>query len=279
MDVIIRDKNALTAVSPAALSAYARGAGWRKTEPYRGRSDVYVAERQPDVIIPRSTDLGDYASTVLALIDVFAEVGGQSTLEVYRELLTADCDVVRVRVPGGDGGNLPVATGVGLLSGARDMMFAAACAVDEKPPFSRAATRTARDFLRDVRLGEMGYGSFAISLLGPALSRSSRVAGFRGSEDGPFARRVTRRLLEALGVVRGAADEMARGHAAAFRWTVGRGVSASLCRALGVMIRAAGQLEVGLLWARTHSMLEARAPVRFVSGDAPRSPRGGAGAA
>ena len=52
MRVNIRDRDALQAVSPAALSAYARAAGWSKLESYGEHSDVYAAERMPEVILP-----------------------------------------------------------------------------------------------------------------------------------------------------------------------------------------------------------------------------------
>jgi len=41
MRVSIRDRGALSAVWPAALSACARAAGWHRHETYRGHSDVF----------------------------------------------------------------------------------------------------------------------------------------------------------------------------------------------------------------------------------------------
>ncbi len=64
MRVGIRDRGALLAVSPAALSAYARGAGWRRHQPYRVHSDTYIGESRPEIIIPRTQRLGDYATVV-----------------------------------------------------------------------------------------------------------------------------------------------------------------------------------------------------------------------
>ena len=272
MDVIIRDKNALKAVSPEALSAYARLAGWTRTESYRGYSDIYIAERRPEIIIPRNKHLGDYAGTVLTLIEVFAEVAGQDTLAIYRDLLTADRDVVRVRATDADDdGSLPVPAGVDLLCGARDMMLAAARTVDEQQPFYRAANRSANDFLRRLRLGQTEYGSFVITLLGPPLSPQahlSQVAERPGSGD-PVERQVTRQLAEALGAVRGAVDDVASGDTEAFRRMVDRGVSANLCKALAGMTRTLEQIDVSLVWARTYPMDDAQSTVRFASDDEP----------
>ena len=58
MKVSIRDTDALLAVSPAALSAYARVAGWHRGEPYRVHSDVYAGKELPEIDGPvgRSAD-------------------------------------------------------------------------------------------------------------------------------------------------------------------------------------------------------------------------------
>ncbi len=50
MKAIIRDIDALTAVSPAALAAYARETGWCKTEMYGDHSDIYALEGSPEII-------------------------------------------------------------------------------------------------------------------------------------------------------------------------------------------------------------------------------------
>ena len=72
MRVAIRDTEAQKAVSPAALSAYARTAGWSKAETYGDHSDVYVAHGQPEIILPRTEHLGDYADVVSRLVEIFA---------------------------------------------------------------------------------------------------------------------------------------------------------------------------------------------------------------
>ena len=64
MKVRIQDRGALDTVSPAALSAYACAVGWAKSETYGDNSDIYVHEHAPEIIIPRTQRLGDYAEVV-----------------------------------------------------------------------------------------------------------------------------------------------------------------------------------------------------------------------
>ena len=141
MKVSIRDTDALRAVSPAALSAYARATGWSPQERYRVHSDVYVGEARPEIIVPRTERLGDYANVVAALIETFAQVSGQDELTIYRSLVVADRDVVRVRAAESDDGSVTLNDGVDLIGGARDMLLSVACSLYEPRPVYRAAGR------------------------------------------------------------------------------------------------------------------------------------------
>ena len=93
MKARILDIGALQAVTPAALTAYARGEGWARTEPFGAHSDVYAATRapqRPELIIPRTSRLGDYASVVGKLITHFAQASNRGELAVYRDLIGYD---------------------------------------------------------------------------------------------------------------------------------------------------------------------------------------------
>ena len=94
MRVSIRDKGRLSEISPAALSAYARAAGWTRTDNYGDSSDVYESDGLPEIIVPRTQRSGDYANVVSQLIKIFADVAGTDECSLYRDLITADRDVI-----------------------------------------------------------------------------------------------------------------------------------------------------------------------------------------
>ena len=273
MKVSIHDKEALLAVSPAALSAYARTAGWTKVDTYGEHSDVFMGEGLPEIILPRTAHLGDYARVVSMIIEIFAEVADVDELALYRDLAIADRDVVRVRAVGGDeSGSLVVSDGIDLLSGARDMILAAACSLQGAQPIYRAgANREAMAYLNRVRLGQTEQGSFAITLLSPVISPPIQQQMFSASEyrDDPIERQVTKRLADALAATREATEKTVVGDAGAFSKAVARGVSANLCEALVKLIEPFPILDINLVWARTHPMSTARNVVRFASHDAP----------
>ena len=248
MKVSIQDKEALLAISPAALSAYARTAGWAKVDTYGEHSDVFTGEGLPEIILPRTAHLGDYARVVSMVIEIFAKVADVDELTLYRDLVMADRDVVRVRAVDGDAsGSVAVNDGIDLISGARDMILAAACSLQ--------GLREARAYLSRVRLGQTEQGSFAITLLSPVIS--------------PLERRVTRRLADALAATREATEKTIDGDAGAFSEAVALGVSANLCEALVKLIEPFLTLDISLVWARTHPMSTPRNVVRFASHDAP----------
>ena len=270
MKVSIRDRGALLAVSPAALSAYARAAGWRRHEPYRVHSDVYISESRPEIIVPRTERLGDYASVVATLIDTFAGVTGHDELTVYRSLVTADRDVIRVRVAERNDGSVTLEDGVSLVGGARDLLLSAACSLRKPQSVYRAgANREAADLLKQVRLGQTDQGSYVVTLLTPVVPPPMPTL-FPDPDDrnAPIERRMTRRLVEALAAARQAAELTAAGDDGAFEETVASGVSANLCEALVRIIEPFAVLDVGVSWARTRPVAMPENVVRFGRADA-----------
>ncbi len=270
MEISIRDRNALLAVSPAALSAYARASGWKRQDAYRVHSDVYVGEARPEIIVPRTERLGDYASVVAMLIDTFASVADEDALTVYRDLVTADRDIVRVRAAESDDGSVGLDDGVNLVSGARDLLLSAACSIREPQPVYRpGANREAAELLKQMRLGQTDQGSFVVTLLTPVVP-PPMPALFSDPDDGnaPIERRTTRRLVEAVTAARRATERAAAGDDGAFEETVSSGVSANLCEALVRIIEPFPTLDVGVSWARTRPMAIQGTVVRFGRADA-----------
>ena len=269
MKVSIRDKDALLAVSPAALAAYARGAGWHRQEPYRVHSDVYVGEARPELIVPRTERLGDYAGAVATLLEIFAQVVGQDELTVYRSLVTADRDVIRFRAVGSDDGSVTLEDGVNLVGGARDLLLSAACSLRESRPVYRAgANREAADVLKQVSLGQTDQGSFVVTLLTSVVPPPMpSLIPDPDDRNAPIERRMTRRLVEALTGARQALERTAAGDEGAFGESVARGVSANLCEALVRIVEPFPKLDVGVSWSRTRPPTVAEALVRFGRAD------------
>ena len=279
MKVSIQDKEALAAVSPAALSAYARADGWTRGEPYGQHSDVYTRDGAPEIIVPRTQRLGDYVSVVSRLIEIFAEVAEKDALSLYRVLMTVDRDVVRVRAATGDGNSsVSLNAGVNLITGARDLVLAAARSLHEpRLAYRGAPYRETREYLRQVQLGQTEQGGF-VTLLGPVIPPPEQKEAklHSGADDCPVGRQMTERLVEALTAARKAVDNAFDGDEKisfdednrTFLSAVNHGVSANLCDALAMLIEPFQGIDVALSWARTRPMKKAHESVHFSTSDA-----------
>ena len=271
MRVDIQDAAALQAISPSLLSAYARAAGWSRLESYGDHSEVYAAAELPEIILPTTKRLGDYSSVVSQLIKIFVRVAERDDFSLYRDLVTSDRDIIRVRVAESADGRLTINNGVDLVDGARDMLLAGACSLRESRPLYRAGANVeATGFVNQVRLGQTEQGSFVVTLLTPVVSPPVPALFSDPEErDAPIERQITRRLTEALGVTRKAAEKAASGDGSAFDDAVAGGVSANLCEALVRLIGPFPTLDVGVTWARTRPMTSVVDTFRFGEADVP----------
>ena len=269
----LRDRDRLLAITPMALSAYASVAGWTKLETFGDHSDVYVGSGLPEIIVPRTQDLGDYADVVTRLIEIFAHVGEVDESTLYNDLIVADRDVIRARAENSDSdGSLDISEGADLVSGARDMLLAVACSLFEPRPLYRiGANKDANEILGRMRLGQTERGSFVITLLTPAIPPQLQepLLPDMNLDDDPLHRQLTRRLAHALSEVRQATEKASVGYREAFEKSVSAGSSANLCEALAQMIEPFPSLDVSMTWARTRPMKSPRDAVRFSRDDVP----------
>ena len=273
MKASLEDRKALSTVSPSALSAYARTSGWAKVEPFGDHSDVYAGTGLPEIILPRTPRLGDYPSVVSRLIKIFATVSDMDELALYRDLVTSDRDITRVSVPvDSPDGTISINDGANLASSARDMLLAAACALQKPQPLYRpGANKEAMEILQRTRFGQTEQGSFVVTLLSPVIPPLVQVPLLPNIEndDDPIDRRVTKQLMTALEATRRATERTITGDAQAFSEAVISGVSANLCEALVNLVEPFRNLDISTTWARTRPRQFARELVRFSNVDAP----------
>lgn len=273
MKAIIQDMPALRAVSPAALAAYAQSEGWARLETYGDHSDVYAADGLPEIIVPRMSRLGDYPQVVGQLIGIFADAANMDAVAVYRDLVIADRDVIRVRAADADqDGSVSVEDGMRMVNGAHEILLAAACSLRNPQPFYRAgANKEAGEFLKQVRLGQTEQGSFVVTLLTPVISPPMQPSLFDNAtkNDFPLERRITAHLASALEAVRTASERLIGGEQEAFINAVQSGISANLCDGIVAVTEPYSAVDISLSWARTRPMEKARNVAYFGRDDVP----------
>ena len=236
---------------------------------YRQYSDIYTAEGKPDIVVPHTDVIDDYAMVVSDLIAIFAKVLDRDPTTVYRDLTVADRDVLRVRVLDADPDGLPFETGHDLFSGARSMLSAAANSIgDPRSVFQGRVNQQVSAYLNRVRLAHTERGSFALvivsSVVAPRLSSSVLVDE---NESSPMDRLVAQRLSETLIATRYATDDAVAGESDAFEHAVLSGVSANLCEAVAGLVESVSSFDVSFSWAMTRPSTSSRGPVAFSYGD------------
>ena len=269
MKTKIIDLEALKAVSPTAMVAYVRAEGWYRTDSYGQHSDVYECAGKPELILPGTDNLADYPTIVSDILRLLSKQENRDELQIYRDLVSADKDVVRLRSPYAvSDGAISIDAGVELVIQGRDLLLSAACAAKEPRATYRAGkVKDASEYMERVKLGQTEQGSFIISLLAPvppALDIGTQASFWPLPSEEPFDRKVTRTLVGALTSSRRAAEAIVRGSgSSAFHQAIQDGVSANLCDALSILISRNEGLEVSVTWARTRPTPEARCVISF----------------
>ena len=273
MRVEILDTASLRSISPAALRGFALFEGWKPVEMFGDTSQIYSGpnESKPvEIILPVTTEIGDYASVVSRLIGLFSRALGRDELAIFRDLTHADRDVIRVRATEGEeDGSIAIGAGADLIYYARDMLASAACATTERRrAYYVGQMQQAGKYMERVKLGQTEIGSFVVALLAPvppALDDSSGIQLlWPEMEDEPYERRVTRVLSNALFATKSALAAINRGQGkSAFEAAVSAGVSANLCEAIAAICERGDGSEVTVSWAKTRPTPEPARKVWF----------------
>jgi len=264
----------LASVSPRALHAYLGAQGWRRVRAIGDMADLYVRDAAPEIVAPMSDALADYVLSMSQIVDILAKAEKRDPASVLRDLTVADVDLVRVRAAHAEeDGSISIEAGVELLQQSRDLLLAAACSVTRPQRAYRAGgIREAMEYLDQVRFGQTERGSFVVTMLSPvppALGQAAQPGLWEDFEEQPFARQVTRRLVDALEAAREAVALANRGEGiSAFEARVADGVSANLCAAVARLTDRGHGLDVSVSWALTRLAPLRRSRIEFTRADA-----------
>jgi hypothetical protein len=236
MRVDITDRKALAALSPTAVAAYLRARGWNSVE-----SDTSFAvferlegEETLGLEVPLRPSAGDYERRLAELLYNLELVERRGQLDIYRDIIHANQDVVRLSVDVPDSGRMGLEEASTLFSATRDLVLAAACSTHTRRPyFPNRKPLRAMEYIRKVRLAAPEAGSFVVVLESPVASALSTAPASPEPVTEPFERAVILMLAAAGARVRQAIGETtATGSLDTFADAVQAGVNANYCDAL-----------------------------------------------
>ena len=254
--------DALNAVTPSALAAFAECHGWRKGEIYRDVSHFYQHPTFPRLMIPRIQDLGDYTRVVDSLIEDFAKALDIDEHDVLRALRTAERDCITVRAPFpacADGA--PIEPVADLLAAARNILAAAVHADN--------GNATAQGFMERVTLEHIDPAAGRVILKTAPLTRNDadQLVGKDLPLVQPDDRQYTAAAAAALGALRNAAD--LPGDADALACAACDGATASLCDSVAGALETLPLIEITFDWALTLPRDDERDAISFDRGCLP----------
>jgi len=273
MKAHILDDDALAAIPPQVLSAFAREIGFSWKKLFGKHADVYASEKYGEIVLPRTTQISDYTDVTSKFISFISQIEERDELEIYRDLVVGGQDVIRIRAYGGDNdGSIALDAGVKIVECAREMLLAVACATRSPQRVYRAgANRDASEYMNKVRLGQTEHGSFVITMLSPvppSLQLSLLPNEWEQIDEAPVERRITRQLIDALEASKSAIEGAVAGVPDSFELAVKKGVSANFCEAIAGLAEKSGKLDISLTWAKTRPAPIRTSKVRFTRDDA-----------
>jgi hypothetical protein len=260
-------------IDPTMVALYLNAHGWEEQK----RTDTFStwaldADPPTSLFLPLAHDFGDYEDRLIDLVAQLARIEDRDEAVVATNLRYASADLVRIRLasPRVGPGELPIDDGARLFEGAREMMYAAACAaVQPRANYGPKRPRQATEYMNRVRLGQTERGSYVVTVISDFDPEEplEQLSLIPGEIHVPFERRVTTRLVEALRVTHDAAHRVLSGDEpqSAFEEGVERGVSAQLCEAIADMGTedAPTNVHVQVDWAASKAPTVESAPVIF----------------
>lgn len=155
------------------VQLYLASHGWKRDEASRkANASVYQYPGITDAeaLLPARRELIDYVERMADVVHVLAAVEQREPAQVLADLSSPPADVLRLQVIAPDTtlGTLPLAEGIRLIEGARNLLLAAACSVRQAAAFfPRQAYKEALEFLQICQLGQTERGSFITKIIAP----------------------------------------------------------------------------------------------------------------
>lgn len=270
MNTTIQDSKILSSVDATSISHYLRAKGWKRLATEEARYSLWATiegSTSAELLVPLNQRFADYSLRISELLDTLVRFEARSRLEILEDVQNVTSDVFRFRTdpPVNRPGTIPLDEGVRLVTGARDMIVAAANAEHEQRLLFTRPSSEAEEILRSVLFGQTERSSYVVTALvsvPPSLQLSLHEDLEPVGPD-PLERRLGIRLISSLDALADAAlESAAKGSADPIREAVQYGVSLNLCRALAGSHAGSGSVVVSARWA----------PVRTAPAWAPARP-------
>lgn len=196
----------LTGLTSTDVRWYVLNRGWKPQATKNPALMVFnaPADRNLQLQVPKSGSERDVQILMGEVIRKLAEAERRSITEVSHDVRHPFEDILRLRVQSklSESGTLPLADGLKLFQGGRELLLAAACSANNAQAYYlRKAYPRVDEFIKRCQVGQTAIGSYVATILTPPMAPSepSLFDGLEeAEEDTPFERRVTIKLMRGL---------------------------------------------------------------------------------
>ncbi len=251
MRVDIRDREALSSLSPLSLRTYLKSRQWVDEGDWGNRATLFSKEhkgRRWEILSPFQDTFADFAEAIAVL----ATVENRSQLDVFHDLEGTGADVIHMRSPNGMAEKpLSLRRNAEMLDAAYGMLASAARAA-EKPSaaYRGRASSNVADYLDNVQPLPGYHEGYDLTLHSPVPAGFGMQTDFGDAYAAPFSRRATKQLSKALNHASKAIAETVSGDTLdPFSQVVKEGVSANLCDSVAALAENGRGIEIALFWA------------------------------
>lgn len=206
-----------------------------------------VGKANFEVLVPSTKNIRDYEKRVVTLIYDLAAALDLEPDQIVRNVDAVKFDVFRIAAHSGSAfGSVEFSEGITLFESGYELVASSAtvAALDySRPSLQGRRPDEARDFLRQVRMGQTEVGSFVLTLLLPIMLDGDEPV-LPESRARNFSYRVVETLGSALNATERAVRQASKSGPDAFWDATEQGVTSNFCNALATMLNVAGDVSV-----------------------------------
>jgi hypothetical protein len=255
------------------IERYLISCGWVKDGSLGIMANIWhrIAKDELDfeLLVPISTEARDYEDRIQDVLKNLGDFERRSIASVADAIINLAADQISIRVTHEDvaEGSIPLQDGIALNMKARDLMVSAAMTtISKRKSYQGARPPEAGAYLRDLRLGQTGVGSYIVNIVAPFFKEESAN---QTTEALSFSSLVTTNLATALAALKKNLPEFdeTRDYRV-FDESVLRGASLNMCEAL-VGLSGEGrkrEFQISITPAGTENLIASEATYRFEFG-------------
>ena len=199
-------------VAPIDLRDFLKAQGWTLRQ--EGIADRLYVMQNPQfprrqLVFPMDTTVADYAESAYRVLEKLSEMIGERPESLLSRIQTVRDDALRFRIYTEQGGNgsLPLGFAALLVTGAEQLLKAAACTVlRPRLHHPRLALTEALQLIEKTRFGQTETGSFILKVSCPIHALDTQGTIHFDEKSLPFVRQVTLTLKRGIEQLIGAIE-------------------------------------------------------------------------